>query len=29
MTETALQNDPVKKRKNLSPEAKFQIFLEA
>jgi transposase-like protein len=29
MTETALHNDPVKKRKNLSPEAKFQIFLEA
>ena len=29
MSETALHGDPVKKRKNLSPEVKFQIFLEA
>ena len=29
MSETALRSDPVKKRKSLSPEVKFQIFLEA
>jgi transposase len=29
MSETPLRGDPVKKRKNLSPESKFQIFLES
>lgn len=29
MTETTSSGDPVKKRRSLSPEVKFEIFLEA